>query len=232
MVRLLALAAVACAEPPPAVPDTAPEPVAPEPVVPEPPPAPVFTSSVRPLNDAERTAMTGVTWRPGCPVPLDDLVRVEVSHHDFEGGVRQGALVVRADTADAIVAALAAAFAEGFPIERMEPIVAFGGSDDASMDANNTSAFNCRAVTGGTRYSEHSYGHAVDVNPAQNPYISSSGRTVLPAAAADFVDREDHRPGMLFADSALVASLVGAGWGWGGAWSSTRDFQHLSANGR
>jgi hypothetical protein len=196
------------------------------------PPEPVFESTVRPLTDEEKASMTGVTWRPGCPVGLDDLVLVEASHHDFDGEIQTGHLVVAASVADAVVGALQAAFDEGYPIQRMEPAVAYDGSDQRSMDANNTSAFNCRAITGGTSYSEHSYGHALDVNPVQNPYISASGRTVLPAAARAYQDRDDRRPGMLFADSALVQHLVAAGWGWGGTWSRTRDYQHLSETGR
>ena len=68
----------------------------------------------------------------------------------------------------------------GYPIASMRLVDDFGGSDDASMAANNTSAFNCRPVTGGGGFSEHSYGTAIDLNPVQNPYLS--GSTVLPAA--------------------------------------------------
>lgn len=48
----------------------------------------------------------------------------------------------------------------------MEPIENFKGDDDASMVANNTSAFNCRFITGKTGvYSNHSWGRAIDINP-------------------------------------------------------------------
>ena len=50
----------------------------------------------------------------------------------------------------------------------------FGGSDDDSMAANNSSAFNCRPVTSGGGFSEHSYGTAIDLNPVQNPYLSGA----------------------------------------------------------
>jgi hypothetical protein len=59
----------------------------------------------------------------------------------------------------------------------------YDADDDRSMEANNTSAFNCRPITGGTAWSNHSYGRAIDVNPVQNPYISRGG-TVLPPNGA------------------------------------------------
>lgn len=41
------------------------------------------------------------------------------------------------------------------------------------MEANNTSAFNCRDVTGKPWvFSRHNYGGAIDINPIQNPYIT------------------------------------------------------------
>lgn len=69
-----------------------------------------------------------------------------------------------------------------FPIARMREVSAYGGSDTASMAANNTSAFNCRRITNGTRWSNHSYGRAIDINPAQNPYVYRG--TVSPPPAA------------------------------------------------
>jgi hypothetical protein len=69
----------------------------------------------------------------------------------------------------------------GFPLQSARPIEDFGGSDDASMQANNTSAFNCRAKTPAVRpdgtgapveYSVHSYGTAIDINPRNNPTSS------------------------------------------------------------
>ena len=57
---------------------------------------------------------------------------------------------------------------------------AYGASDDRSMEADNTSAFNCRFVAGTSRWSEHAYGKAIDINPVENPYVS--GTHVSPGA--------------------------------------------------
>jgi len=51
-----------------------------------------------------------------------------------------------------------------------------GANDYKSMDADNTSVFNCRRVVGnpGAR-SPHSYGRSLDLNPWENPHRSSQG---------------------------------------------------------
>ena len=97
-------------------------------------------------------------------------------------------------------------------------------------DGNNTTAFNCRPVRGATSYSEHAYGLAVDVNPFQNPYLK--GDLVLPELASAYRDRARHRPGMILPRGPVVRAFARIGWGWGGDWTSLKDLQHFSANGR
>lgn len=188
-----------------------------------------FEATVTPLPEDLRAAMTGTSWREGCPVALDDLRLVTLPHHDFEGSVQQGRLVVVADVADVVVEAFRAAFDEGFPIASMRPVSEFGGDDEASMNANNTSAFNCRYIAGTTTWSEHSYGHAIDVNPVQNPYLRFA--EAQPLAGEAYRDRTP-AAGLLTADSALVRILKSHGWGWGGEWARYKDYQHLSRSGR
>lgn len=196
----------------------------------EQPADPAFEGSIEPLPEEVRAAMTGVTWREGCPVGLDELSLLTLSHWDFEGEVRIGRLIVATKHARDMVGVFEALFEARFPVRRMRPAYEYGGSDDASMADDNTSAFNCRAVTGGSSYSEHSYGHAIDINTVENPYVS--GDTVLPAEGAAYVDREDERPGMILPDGPVVAAFAAIGWGWGGDWTSLKDYQHFSATGR
>jgi hypothetical protein len=109
-------------------------------------------------------------------------------------------------------------------------IDAYGGSDFRSIEADNTSAFNCRYVAGTTRWSNHAYGTAIDVNPIENPYVSG-GRTSH-RASRPYVERARHRPGMAYEGGALVRAFDRIGWGWGGRWTSVKDYQHFSASGR
>ena len=98
------------------------------------------------------------------------------------------------------------------------------------MDDNNSSAFNCRNVTGGTAFSEHSYGAAIDLNPVQNPYVRSG--TVLPAAGAAYLSRSAYRKGMILAPGPVTGAFKTIGWGWGGDFTGLKDYQHFSQSGR
>jgi len=174
--------------------------------------------------------MIGVSWRPGCPVPLRDLRLLRLPHWGFDGRMRAGRLIVHEDVARDVLGVLRRLYAAKFPIRRMTPVDAYGGSDFRSNEADNTSAFNCRYVDGTTRWSEHAYGRAIDVNPIENPYVSG-GRTSH-RASTSYVDRARRRPGMAYGDGVLVRAFDTIGWGWGGRWTSVKDYQHFSASGR
>ncbi len=193
------------------------------------PPEPTYSSSWAGLDADRRAQMTGVTWKDGCPVPLDDLVLMQIDHWDLEGQETVGLLVVAKAHAADLDTVFEAMWQARFPIRSMRPALEFGGSDDASMAADNTSAFNCRAVTGGSSYSEHSYGHAIDINPRENPYVK--GGTVLPPEGVDYLIRDGSVPGLIVEGDVVTTSFASIGWGWGGDWGSLKDYQHFSATG-
>jgi hypothetical protein len=140
-----------------------------------------------------------------------------------------GEIVVHVDHADALLTVFEALYDAGFPIERMEPITAFEGDDAASMRANNSSGFNCRVIDGTSRWSQHAYGTAVDINPLINPWVR--GSTVDPPEGAVYLDREADTPGLIHADDMVVQAFEAIGWSWGGYWNDSIDYQHFSANG-
>lgn len=187
----------------------------------------MYASSIAPV-DAVASRM-GASWRRGCPVPLEDLRYVTVSYLDFDGVVRTGELVVHADVAEGLTRVFASLFEQRYPIRSMRLVDDFGADDTASMNADNTSAFNCRAITGGTEWSEHAYGRAIDVNPVENPYVL--GRHVAPRAGRAFSARPAE-PGVIHADDAVVAAFAAEGWQWGGDWDAPIDYQHFSTTGR
>jgi hypothetical protein len=88
----------------------------------------------------------------------------------------------------------------------------------------------CRPTTGGTSFSQHAYGLAVDVNTFQNPYWNDG--LVIPERASAYLARDRVRPGMVTAGGPVVAAFTDIGWEWGGAWSTLKDYQHFSATGR
>jgi hypothetical protein len=170
------------------------------------------------------------SWRSGCPVPRSDLRGLRFPHFRPDGRRATGVLVVHRDVVDDVIVLLRTAHGMRFPITQARPIDDFGGDDDASMAADNTSAFNCRRVAGTSTWSEHAYGRAIDVNPVANPYVR--GDRVDPPAGRAYLDRTHVRPGMLVEGGAVIAAADRIGWGWGGRWSSVSDYQHLSRSGR
>ena len=193
--------------------------------------SPAFGATVTPLPTSLRETMTGVSWRPGCPVGLDELRLVRASHWGFDGRVHTGRIVVHRDVAENAAGVLRRLYAARFPIRRMVPVDAYGGSDFRSIEADNTSAFNCRPVEGTSRWSEHAYGRAIDLNPIENPYVYSDG-TSSHRASRPYLRRAPYRPGMAVEGGVVVRAFAAAGWAWGGRWSGSRDYQHFSASGR
>jgi hypothetical protein len=193
--------------------------------------SPPFRGSVTTLPASLRATMTGVSWHRGCPVGLDGLRLVRARHWGFDGRVHDGRLVVARDVAGPVLDALRRLYAAHFPIRRMVPIDAYGASDFRSIEADNTSAFNCRYVEGTTRWSEHSYGRAIDVNPIENPYVTAAGTTSHPSSRR-YLRRAPYRAGMAVDGGVVVRAFETIGWGWGGRWSGDRDYQHFSAGGR
>jgi hypothetical protein len=172
------------------------------------------------------------SWRPGCPVPPAQLRRVRLRYVGFDGRSHIGALVVNERIVRDVVGVFRSLYRARFPIRRMRPVDAYRGSDDRSAAADNTSSFNCRkAVAPGTAsWSMHAYGLALDVNDVENPYLE--GGRVIPPAGARYRDRSRVRPGMAVERGTLVRAFDRAGWGWGGRWHSSPDYQHFSTNGR
>jgi D-alanyl-D-alanine carboxypeptidase-like protein len=193
--------------------------------------SPRFEATIAPLSTAQKARMMGVSWHAGCPVPLRDLRMLTVSYRDFGAARRTGRLVVHRTVATRLRTVFRRLYAARFPIRRIVPVDAYGGSDFASIEADNTSAFNCRRATGSGSWSEHAYGRAIDVNPIENPYVSS-GR-VAHVASEPYVRRAPARKGMAVPGGVLVETFRAAGWGWGGSWAgSVQDYQHFSASGR
>jgi D-alanyl-D-alanine carboxypeptidase-like protein len=192
--------------------------------------APAFRGTIARIDAAQAKRMTGVSWRPGCPVALRDLRLLRISHRGFDGKLRTGRLVVHRDVARDVVAVFRRLYETGFRVRRMVPVDAYGASDFRSIEADNTSAFNCRYVEGTRRWSEHAYGRALDLNPIENPYVSG-GRTSH-RASVPYLDRSLRRPGMTYEGGAAVGAFDAIGWGWGGRWAAVKDYQHFSASGR
>ncbi len=188
---------------------------------------PPFQASVASVSAVQ----LGRSWHPGCPVGPANLRRLRVSFVGFDGRAHVGELVVAAGVTPQVTAVFRRLYEEHFPIRRMQPVSAYGASDDRSAAADNTSAFNCRyaVASGPKRWSAHAYGAAIDVNDVENPYLL--GVQVIPPAGKRYLDRSRYRPGMAVAGGVLVRAFASVGWLWGGRWAGSPDWQHFSATG-
>lgn len=159
-------------------------------------------------------------------IQYDQLRLVKVLHWGFDNQTHMGELIVHQEVAKEVAEIFEEVYAVRYPIEKMRLISEYENSDEASMEANNTSGFNFRLVTNGDTYSLHAYGLAIDVNPKMNPYVSED--YVLPQNAMAYVDREQTIPGMIQSGDALHQAFTSRGWEWGGDWSGFKDYQHFS----
>jgi Ca2+-binding RTX toxin-like protein len=193
---------------------------------------PRFDASSARLGQRLRRRISGSSWHRGCPVGLGALRVLRMRHWTMaDRDVHRGLLVVNRDAAADVLRAMRSLFEHRFPIRRMKLVDRYGASDRRSMDADNTSAFNCRFVAGTNHWSQHAFGRAIDINPIENPYVTAPGHVSPPAGRA-YADRSQHAPGMIDAGDRVVRAFARVGWGWGGNWSSVKDYQHFSANGR
>lgn len=168
-------------------------------------------------------------WREECPVHHSRLRIVEVKFVNFEEHESKGEMIVLDEVAEAVQSIFIELFELGFQIGKMIPLEEFGGDDVKSMGANNSSGFNGRKVARTDRWSSHSYGCAIDINPIQNPYLLLDNNLklveVIPPAGNKFLDRSNLRMGMV---EEIVPVFAKYGFtDWGGNWEAKPDFHHF-----
>ena len=171
----------------------------------------------------------------GAPVGCDRLAIVRFSYVDFSGMQHDdGQIMVLAAVAPEVRDLFRQLHQRRFPLARARPIEHYRGDDNASMQDNNTVAFNHRPITGGGPPSLHAYGLAIDINPLQNPYLQIGEQGVArvsPPAGSAYLNRLAKRPGKLARPGMaepVVRLFAEQGFTlWGGYWDSPVDYQHF-----
>jgi len=183
-------------------------------------------------NNIKHIMKKGGSWKKGCPVPLKDLRYLRLKYLDFKGQTREGEMIVHKTVASEVVNIFNELYTINYPIHKMKLVSTYKANDWHSIEADNTSAFNCRNATGSKKWSKHSYGKAIDINPIENPYISRSGRI---SHKASLTYRKRVHKVDTYADKAVLLKHDQAtqifkkyGWKWGGEWSGVKDYQHFS----
>jgi len=191
------------------------------------------TSSISPItNTIKQRMVDGNSYNIGCPVPLKKLRYLRIKHLNFQGNTVMGELIVHKDVARQVVHIFDELYEIGYPIHKMKLVSDYKGSDWQSIEADNTSAFNCRKATGSKNWSKHSYGKAIDLNSIENPYISRKGH--ISHKASQKYRKRVHKNNSS-ADKAVLLKHDQAtkifkkyGWEWGGDWLGVKDYQHFS----
>jgi hypothetical protein len=170
------------------------------------------------------------SWREGCPVHYRDLRLITLSYWGFDNKPHTGELVVRKTVTDDIVQVFGKLYDWRWPIRQMKLVDAFKADDFDSIEADNTSAFNCRRATGSGNWSNHAYGEAIDINPRENPYVTAGGDTAH-KNAEKYTERPTKGKGVINPGDRVVRAFQQVGWEWGGDWAGTKDYQHFSKGG-
>ena len=190
---------------------------------------PPFAAAVAPVTPGRARR---VRYRAGCPVGPAELRTVRLAHWGFDGRARTR---VRSSSTAArrgdVVAVFRRLYAAASRSGGCVPVTAYGGSDDASMAADNTSAFNCRRAVGSAT-------GAGRCTPTGSRSTSTRSRTRTSSAAAScrprargYLDRGRVRPGMAVG-AARSSTLRRPSAGAGAAAGRSPDYQHFSSNGR
>lgn len=158
-------------------------------------------------------------------ITYDRLRLVTVTYHGFDNQAHEGQLIVHKEVAEDVIDIFKEVFAAQYPIEKIELLDNYHYSDRDSMAANNSSAFNFRTQTDSDELSMHAYGLAIDINPVQNPYVTTT--YFLPTNAMLYLDRTKQTKGMIQKGDALYEAFTSRGWTWGGDWEGIKDYQHF-----
>ncbi len=185
---------------------------------------------IQEITDDIFQRIDGISYQPNAFVGRDALRYLRVAHVGFDGCTHMGELIVHQQIAEDVLAILRTLYEQRYPIERMVLVDEYGGDDNRSMEANNSSAFNFRLIAGTNRLSKHSLGMAVDINPRYNPYIrpGENGEWIVePEGSEAYADRQADFPYKIDRKDLCYRLFTEHGFTWGGDWNTVKDYQHF-----
>ena len=195
------------------------------------PPYAELAFTALPVEGEVLERIRGVSYKPGSSLPATELRYLRIPHYpDIHGDIVLGEMICNAAIADDLLAIFRTLFEHHYPIARMQLIDDFGGDDNASMLANNTSCFNDRPKSWSrTEKSRHALGLAVDINPFYNPLVRVRGGVVhvSPPESRAFADRTQVFDYKISKTDLCYREFVARGFRWGGSWASSQDYQHF-----
>ena len=179
------------------------------------------------LSAEVQQRIMGISYQENDNISLGELRYLRVLHMGFDGQAHIGELLVNVSIATDVLEIMRELFENGYAIEKMVLVDAYGADDEQSMEDNNTSAFNYREIAGSSKLSRHSLGLAIDINPLYNPCVKNSGASISPANAGDYADRSQTFAHKIDENDLCYRLFLEHGFTWGGSWHSLKDYQHF-----
>ena len=188
------------------------------------------TFSIDTISDAVFQRMLGKSYKADCSIPRSELRYLQLSHYDYNGNTCTGELICNKMIANDLKEIFQELYRQKYPIERMQLIDKYDADDERSMEANNTSCFNYRSISGSKKLSKHSRGLAIDINPLYNPCVRrgrGGATSVQPATGRKYANRSKKGPYMIDRSDLCYRLFIKHGFKWGGDWRSLKDYQHF-----
>ena len=181
------------------------------------------------ITDNIFARINGVSYQENNEISRENLRYLRVLHIGTNGNTYIGEIIVNESISEDVLEIMQELYRAAYPIEKMVLIDEYGGDDEASMEANNTSAFNYRNISGSGKLSKHSYGLAIDVNPLYNPYVKNTADATIcqPQNALDYIDRSREFSYKIDENDLCYQLFTAHGFTWGGSWNSVKDYQHF-----
>ena len=169
--------------------------------------------------------INGKTYVGNEHIGIEELRYLKVLHYNYDHQIQVGELIVNAEIAEDCKHIFASMYL-------LEKYWTGDGvtTDTASIEENNSSAFNYRVVPGTNHLSNHARGYAIDLNPLQNPYVAyrsdGSFRTYY-KDMEKYLDRNSGAAHMITHEDVAYQIFTKYGFTWGGDWKYSKDYQHF-----
>lgn len=185
------------------------------------------------ISDDIFARMWKKSFKENCTVPRTSLRYIKVLHYTRDGKVQIGELVCNKAISNDLVEIFRELYDAKYPIERVVLVDNYDALDEPSMEANNSSCFNFRFITGTKKLSNHSQGLAVDINTLYNPYVkvrADGSVYVEPKTGSPYVNRDKTFDYKIDHNDLCYKLFIKHGFEWGGDWKSVKDYQHFEKN--
>ena len=180
--------------------------------------------------------INGKSYRANDDIALAELRYLKMLHYNYDGEVQVGEMIVNRAIAADVIDIFYNLFLNRYEIYSMYLVDEFWTgdgveTDDASIEADNTSCFNYRRATDAENLSRHAFGMAIDLNPYENPFIyvhpDGSFSCDHEGSYAYIENRSSEVPHVITHEDLAYQLFAAHGFAWGGDWSSPIDYQHF-----